>query len=276
VSVTVNGKPAKRAGRIPPGARVVIGNGLVRVTMPGPREQRAGALFEFKLGGRWTPATSADYGDWTYVGGGVGDAPTRAAVLSVKRDEAAVRWTFDAHVVPPDLARGTEIQYPFQKTVWLRAGDRGFYTAVNPLRLLPQAAYPIEHEVGFGGVFGPATIRIGTERIRTDMLGDDSRIEPAQGVAVATLRRDDSGLVRTLVPFPPAPVVVPYFDSVAFGGIFVHHLYSMRYGAYLHVAAMAPTDRAATVCRSAWAHAPAALLRVLAVGRTAPAGCGPA
>jgi hypothetical protein len=274
VTVLVDGRRVTKPGAVGRRARVVMTNGLVRISLPGYPDQRAGVLLETKVGAGWRAATSTRYGDWTYVGAGVVDPPTNVSLVAVARDQALVRFVFANHVVPAALAGGTAVSYPFEKLVWLRANDRGFYAVVRPLTTLPPR-FESEHEIGFGGVFGPASVVAGVGALRTDELATHERLDPAGGVAVASLRRDGTDLVRTLVPLPPAPIIVPAFDAASFGGVYVHRLTSGRYGAYLHVAPAAKSGTPVVVCRAAWRRAPAAVLRELGVARTLVRGCTP-
>jgi hypothetical protein len=139
----------------------VLTNGHVRVSATGTAGERAGLLFEVRVGGGWHNATDEWYGDWTFLDRSVVTPPTRVEVLAARGSMVAVRWTFGRHVTGPT---GTEPShpYPFTKTVWLRQGDSGYFALLEPMVPAPPVERRYtpglsEHEIGFGGFYGPGT-----------------------------------------------------------------------------------------------------------------------
>lgn len=245
------------AGPIDPAATVTLSNGLVDVTLRprADRQQTAGHHLELRHLGRWVDVTSDHYGDWTYVAVTPKTPPTAIDVLSATDHEVNVRWTFGNHTVPAAYtADGVRRSYPFSKTVWLRAGETGYYARVQPHAPLPSSSGHTEHEIGFGGIWGPATVSTPSTSIRTDLMpthwlsGD---------VAWAQLDHDGDRLQRTVVPFPVAEMLVPRFSDFVFGSLYVRRTWSEPYGAYFHVRTGADPRSPSDVASAARASAPA-------------------
>jgi hypothetical protein len=239
-----------------------LSNGCLRLRLTTTADQRAGISADVRGSDGWLPATSEYYGDWTFIDSSVTTAPTEIALLSVTPDEVAVRWTFGNHRTgaSPDRLR----PYPFTKTVWLRRGEYGYYTWIRPVQALPgDSQYAVgmsEHEVGFGGLWGPATIRTGQGQVRSDRLKASREFTDVGRPDAAEFRRDGDPVVRILVPIPPARLLVPRFSESSFGGIFVHHLEPGPYGAYLYAAPRNVSLSRIHVMEMAWREAPAQMV----------------
>jgi hypothetical protein len=259
-AVFVDGKRVRVARVLPKSARVMLTNGVVRVTLPvSNREQRAGHRLQLLRNGRWVDATAPSYGDWTFVGSSVDSKPTRVTVLEATANRVAVKWSYGDHTVSGSYtADHKRRKYPFTKTVWLRSGESGYYTLVKPVRQLAPSVGGLEHEVGFGGVFGPAGLTYPGGSFRASPMLSQSRVVPWM-----QLQRDGDPLARVVVPFPASELVVPAFGSGPFGSVYVHQVRSASYGAYLH-AAVGGDPMA--ICRAAWRHRPGPLRTLASTG----------
>jgi hypothetical protein len=191
--------------------------------------------------------------------------------------------SFDNHWFRPDLqgfdpALGLISQpYPFKRTIWLRRADNGYYSWVDLINTLP---YKAEHETGFGGIWGPATIRTASTEIRTDTLSKTVRYNGDPGLTVMGSKVDAAEFVldgdpvrRLLVPLPEAPFITPVFSGVAYGSVYRYAGPPVSFGVYMYAGALGPGEPAAsTICSDAWTNAPFPLH---AVSPAELAGCGP-
>jgi hypothetical protein len=273
--VYVDGQLVSGAGPVDPAAAIVLQNGNMRLSRVGSPEQRAGILAEVLLGDSWEPATSTYYGDWTYLDSSVVTEPTEVDVLSSGPDVVAVRWVFGDHLTGPSNGPPS-YPYPFEKTVWLRSGESGYFALITPLVPLPQehwfAPGSSEHEVGFGGVYGDGSV---STSIGTVLIGDLSEhyvFNFVPKVDAARFIRDGDPLTRVLVPLPEGPLLVPVSDAVTRGGVFVHHYQPQSYGAYLYAAPTEAAEATRTLCFWAWLTSP---FELRAVSLTELESCGP-
>jgi hypothetical protein len=257
--VYVDGALASETGPLDPSAAVVIENGAVRLSRVGSPAQRAGILAEVLVGESWVPATSPVYGDWTFVDQSVVTEPTEIHVISAGPEVAAVRWVFGAHLTGPPSAP-LSYPYPFVKTVWLLAGDSGFFTQITPLVALPPEQWYApgvsEHEVGFGGVWGPGSVSTWSGTVVTAELPGHYEFNTIPRVDAAHFTREGDPLTRVLIPLSEGPLLVPVFDEVTRGSVFVHHYQPRTYGAYLYAAPSASAVSTRTLCAYAWLTAP--------------------
>jgi hypothetical protein len=129
-----------------------------------------------------------------------------------------------------------------------------------------------ELEIGFGGVFGPASIRTGHVSIRTDTLTRTNVINDPSVVDGVEFDRDGDPLLRALVPLPEAPMISPVFPGWGYGSVYVHRMDYQSYGAYLYAAPRAAAAPARQLCLQAWQQAPFPLPTPAA---DALAQCGP-
>ena len=241
VEVTVNGLPLRRTVRLTAEDTIVISNGFVSVSRTATRfDQRAGLVaYAGPLLATTAELLSLQYGDYTYVAAGVVTEPTRVEVLRADADEAIVRWTFGAHRLDPKGSHGdsasAEGRYPFTKTVWVRRGVSGYWALVEPLTPLPAGTTNTryEHEIGFGGLWGPGTLRLGSLRVRTDTLLRTIRVANPEQTGFGVWLRDGEPVHRLLVPIPLRGFVVPVFAEGNSGGTWVLVYRPRRYGAFM-------------------------------------------
>ena len=266
VMVFVNDRAVAETGPVPPDWSVVITNGLMRIELVDTVDQRAGVLATIALGNEWIPVTSTVYGDWTYLDSSIVSKASIVEVLSLSSDEACVRWTFQHETTGPmpGLSPGQDAQYPypFRKTVWLRRGQTGYFTWIEPLGELPEhARYNLggisEHEVGFGGLFGPATVETAEGVISTEATKPyHHEFNADSGTDAATLIRYGDPIKRILVPLPGGPLLIPAFSEENYGGVIIHNNGSKNYGAYLYSAPHNGALSANDVCKMAWTTTP--------------------
>ncbi|MEO8139051.1 MAG: hypothetical protein ABI742_05355, partial [Gemmatimonadota bacterium] len=271
LAVSVNGIRLTAPGPVAPNGKPVISNGLIRLQIPGLADQQAGMLAEILNGPRWLPFTSTSYGDYVYVASSVQTGPTGIELLEISDTIIAIRYDFGNHQVAFDHLTAP-FDYPFSRTVWLRAGDHGYFTQVT-IHHPPPETRDFEHELGFGGLFGPATIRFGNAAtLRTDTLSSTVRIQPEATIPdAADFWLDTNPLQRVLVPLPGNELISPVFGSNA-GSVYIHQVHSRDYGAYLFVGPRTSVVTARSVCAYAWAHAPFPLPPISAAELAA---CGP-
>jgi len=276
VAVYVNGQRWSQPGLLSPSDRVTITNGRLRLQRSDSPEQQAGMEADARIGDQWLFGTARWYGDWTYVSSSVVTAPTRIELLAVSGDEVAVRWTFGNHWFLPRSAnlspRFQDQAYPFEKTVWLRRGEQGYYTLINPLTQLDPEVTVAEHEVGFGGIYGPAQLRTAKVSLLTDTLSTTFYYNLEEDVDAVELARQGDPLHRVLVPLGPTPLATARWSMSAFGGAYIHSSLSGTYGAYLYVAPSNGSTPANAICRLAWQGAPFPLP---AVSNVELDNCGP-
>lgn len=286
-SVTVEGSALLVGGqrRSTPGSigglhRLEITNGRVRVVWdPSHLTEAGGFEFDVRDGDRWLPANARGVGDWLYIGYSVMTLPD-ITIERIGADLVALKMQFDDHrFAPPGFpapADWVSQAYPFARTVYLREGDNGYYSWVDVQGDLGRL--DVEHENGFGGLWGPATIRTSQVTIRTDTLAHtvvyngnprSATLEGARTEA-AEFVRDGDPVRHVLVPLPGAPMITPVFD-VGFGSVYVYRGPSVDFGAYMY-ADLGSGPSARSVCSQAWGSAPFPLPSVSAADL---AGCGP-
>jgi hypothetical protein len=246
------------AGQMDPAGTVVVSNGTLRMRLA--RGVDSVSLFvERNTGSAWVPMTPQWEGDWTYVGTTPLTRPTAVEVLSIRPGEVQVRWTYGKHAMPSIFGQPA-YAYPFDRTVWLRAGEDGYYVQVRAMAPVPAGVGDREHEVGFGGIWGAATVRMHNVTYRTDTLTSSTRQNIAWGVDAAELDKTGDPLLRVLVPLPGGEMATPYFSSAFYGGTYLHLLgNTLTYGAYLYAAPRATAAQARAICQKAWREAPFAL-----------------
>jgi hypothetical protein len=280
VWILVNGSAHLRTGAINPQDEVVITNGRVCLSMvPNAQVPEARTfVMEVRVKGQWQPGTSLYYGDWTYVGSGVKTPPTEVEVLSWSPREAGIRWTFGNHVAGADVG-AIDSPYPFTKTVWLRRNEYGYFAWIEPLVQLPRESWccnqaASEHEIGFGGIWGPGTVETAEGLVHTEDLERTYEVNLSGEVDAAEFIYDEdpNPVKRILVPLPGGPLIVAVFDWSAFGSVWIHHRVPRSYGAYLYAAPFNKTKSARAICKYAWRRAPFSLPHVSAAEL---ATCGP-
>ncbi len=262
VALLVNGSRWLGVGQLSPDDSILITNGRLRLQLTRRFAQQAGIVADVRIAAGWFEATSRPWGDWTYVGTSVFTMPTQVEVLVNTDDELAVKWTYGNHWFLPGTAgfpqNFPDLPYPFEKTVWLRRGAQGYYVLVRPLAQLPPELGSIEHEVGFGGLWGPADIRTSGVAIATDTLSMTVRYDPGT-IDASDFRRHNDPVRRVLVSLSGVAMLVPWFWSEEFGGVIVHGLPSAPYSAYLYAASAGDMTSARAVCEQAGREAPFAI-----------------
>jgi hypothetical protein len=168
--------------------------------------------------------------------------------------------------------------YPFVRTLWLRKGDNGYYSWVDLFDDLHRLT--VEHETGFGGIWGPATIRTGGLTLRTDTLrttvvyNGNPRLAPTgSAVDAAEFVRDGDPVRRVLVPLPEAPFITPVFPGWGYGSVYRYAGLAQSFGVYMYATGVGVGPSVPTICHDAWTNAPFPLH---AVSDADFASCGPA
>lgn len=276
VKLTVDGRPRSDTGLIVRPRRIVIDNGVFRLTWHDQLCEPAAFEADVLAEGGWVDASAHCVGDWLYPGGPVQTKPTEVEVLRADSGMVAVRLRFGDHWIRPRLegypSWYVDQRYPFSRTVWLRAGERGYFTQII-IEKKPVFPYPdIEHEVGFGGLWGPGEVRTARESYRTDTLARSTFTNLRRQLDAAEFRRDGDRVLRVLVPLGAAPMITPVFKT-SFGGVYVYSLGpTTKYGAYLYAAPTAGALNARAVCQFAWRNAP---FELPPMPRDSLARCGP-
>jgi len=259
VAIYVNGARSHVVGVLNSGDSVVITNGRLRLQLSQSSSQHAAIIADARVGEMWCDMTARLWGDWTYVASSVFTPPTRVEILTNTNDEIGVKWTFGDHWFLPKTAGFpddySDTPYPFEKTVWLRRAEQGYYALVRPLAELPPEATGVEHEIGFGGLWGGGTIRASGVALLVDTLSSTIRYDPQTIDASDFLLRGDP-LRRVLVSLDGVAMLVPWFWSQEYGGVVVHSLPSAPYGAYLYATSISDTTTARSVCEKAAREAP--------------------
>jgi hypothetical protein len=197
-------------------------------------------------------------GDWLYVTSTVVSEPTTITLSEVTPRRIAVAMRYGQHRFDPVLGRFPATYqnepFPFTRTLWLRPREYGYFTWVQLERTMVWRG--TELEVGFGGIFGPATVRSGSSTFRTDAMTEHTRFALDYGPDAAELDLDGDPLVRVLVPVPEAPMISPVFPGWGFGSVFVHRQDYRSYGAYLYAAPRSVAEPGRRLCEHVWATLP--------------------
>ncbi len=209
-----------------------------------------------------------------YVTSSVVTEPTSITLVDSTAGQVAVAMRFGNHRFDPVLggypANYQNEPFPFTRTVWMRPREYGYFSWTEIERTMVWTG--TEFEVGFGGMFGPASIRTGQVSFVTDTLTQLNRFNVAPVPDAAEFDLSGDPLMRVLVPLPEAPMISPVFPGWGYGSVYVHrHDYS-SYGAYLYAAPRGVAVSARQVCLDAWARAPFPLRALTPVEM---ATCGP-
>jgi len=248
-------------------------NGRVRLRWHPGLSERGGFEMDVRTGATWNGATVRGAGDWLYVTSTVLTEPTSITVVDAGPAQVAIAMRFGNHRFDPVLAKYPSYYqnepFPFTRTLWLRPREYGYFswTEIERTMVWPNT----ELEIGFGGMFGPATIRTGAITFQTDTLHHHNRFNVASVPDAAELDLRGDPLMRVLVPLPEAPMISPLFPGWGYGSVYVHRSVYESYGAYLYAAPRALAVSPRQTCANAWTQAPFTL-RAL----TAPelAACG--
>lgn len=274
VVVLANGQRVATTGSLLGANEIVIRNGRVRLTWGSSVTLRAGFDMAVWMGDAWVPATVTGAADWLYIASNVITEPTAIDLLMVSDSVVALRMRMGAHwFLPQDV--GYPLSYvsephPFSRTIWLKRGDWGYYSWVNLEESLNYSG--IEHEIGFGGLWGPGEIRSADASFRTESLQNTFRFNLDWSLDAAEFLRDGDPLRRVLVPLPGAPLISPVFPGWGYGSVYVHRNNDSSYGAFMFAAPTSVALAAREICRRAWREAPFALP---AVSDAELGGCGP-
>jgi hypothetical protein len=233
-------------------------NGRIRLRWGPWIAERGGIEMDTRVGATWQPATVRGAGDWLYVTSTVVSEPTTITLNEVTPRRIGVAMRYGHHRFDPVLGRFPATYqnepFPFTRTVWLRPREYGYFTWVQLERTMVWRG--TELEVGFGGIFGPATVRSGSSTFRTDAMTAHTRFALDYGPDAAELDLDGDPLVRVLVPVPEAPMISPVFPGWGFGSVFVHRQDYRSYGAYLYAAPRSVAEPGRRLCEHAWATLP--------------------
>jgi len=283
VAVLVSGQRAPTVGVISGLAPFTITNGRVRMSWSTAMWEIASVEMDVRLGTTWHPASARGNGDWVYVASTIRTMPTRVEIVESTVDRVAVQMRFDDHWFLPSLALFpdslglTDQPYPFVRTIWLRKADNGYYSWVDLLDDLQLKI--VEHETGFGGIWGPATIRTNRVEIRTDTLsrtitynGNPVLLDTSVSVDAAEFVLDGDPVRRVLVPLPEAPFITPVFPGWGYGSVYRYAGPSRSFGVYMYASVVGAGPLAAEICEAAWTNAPFPLHPVSAAEFAA---CGP-
>lgn len=236
--------------------------------------ERGGLEVDSRMGLEWLPATARGYGDWLYVTSTVVTEPTQVDVITLTDSLVGVRMHYGDHRFRPQVHGfpGTyrEQAYPFSRTFWLARDEDGYFSWIQLDSSMTWQG--IEHEIGFGGVWGPGRIRSADDDFATEAQSGHRWTNREWKVDAAEYLRSGDPLVRVLVPLPGAQMITPVFPGLGSGSIYVYNTLSRSYGAYLYAAPATRAQAARTVCRHAWEGAPFALPHPTEAELTA---CGP-
>jgi hypothetical protein len=250
-----------------------LNNGRVRLRWHPRMSERGGFEMDVRTGASWNGATVRGAGDWLYVTSTVLTEPTSITVVESSPTQLAVAMRFGNHRFDPVLAKYPSYYqnepFPFTRTLWLRPREYGYFswTEIERTMVWPNT----ELEIGFGGMFGPATIRTGAITFQTDTLHHHNRFNVAAVPDAAELDLRGDPLMRVLVPLPEAPMISPLFPGWGYGSVYVHRSVYESYGAYLYAAPRALAVSPRQICVNAWTQAPFAL-RALTANELAACG----
>lgn len=258
LTVTSGGAAVSEGQLLDRSLPIVMANEFLRITLPDPGRDAhfSSATVELRRSGGWQTATATRWGDWLYYGNSITMPATEVEVVSLTEELAVVRWSFWAHVIP---ARGSlpPVRYPFERTIYLRAGESGYFSHVRPLSF-PLEHFATEHEIGWGGIWGPAKISTFRERIRTETLTSTVRFNLNKDPDAVVFDAEADDLRRMIVPVPGAEFIIPHFGGGHWGSVYVHEVgKSITYGAYLYVAPRSEALPVREVCELAWDFGPA-------------------
>ncbi len=276
VALILDGKRSRVTGPVSVTSRFTVTNSRMRLRWRPGLLEGASVEAETRVGEKWVPATSPGNGDWLYVSSSVQSLPTSIEFVTLDGDQIAFRMRFGGHRFQPQLfgfpAEYQEQEYPFSRTARLRKGEWGYFSWVE-LEGTPMPYPNVEHEIGFGGLFGPALIRTSRESFRTESLPHNKRFNLEGGIDAVEFLRTGDQVARVLVPLGRLALITPVFPGWGFGSVYVNsHAYE-SYGAYLYAAPLGEGVSARAVCRHAWTTAP---VKVEPVSEAELAGCGPA
>jgi hypothetical protein len=281
VAITAAGQRVVSIGALPDTVPFTITNGRIRVSWSTAMWEIASVEMDVRLGNTWQPANARHWGDWVYIASSVRTLPTAMRVIENTMDRVGLEMRFDDHWFLPQAVGLPDTlvdqPYPFVRTLWLRKGDNGYYSWVDLFSDLQLNI--VEHETGFGGLWGPATIRTNTVSLRTDTLSQTTTYNGNPGLPVtgslvdaAEFLLDQDPVRRVIVPLPEAPFITPVFPGWGYGSIYRYASPSRSFGVYMYATGMGAGPDVPTICQGAWSNAPFPLHSVSA---SEFASCGP-
>ncbi len=263
VVLVADGNVVTQPGSILGARDIEVRNSRLRLRWHPGVWERGGLEVDSRSGLAWLPATTRGHGDWLYVASTVVTEPTQVDVITLSDSLVGVRMRFGDHRFRPQVHgfpdTYREQAYPFSRTFWLARGEDGYFSWVQLDSSMTWQG--IEHEIGFGGVFGPGRIRTADDDFAIEAQSGHRWTNPGWKVDAAEFRLTGDPLVRVLVPLPGMQMITPVFPGFGSGSVYVHNPFSQSYGAYLYAAPATRAQAARTVCGHAWERAPFALPR---------------
>jgi hypothetical protein len=256
------------------GARTIeLNNGRIRLRWREKLTEAGGFEMDTRMDRTWFAANVRGAGDWLYVTSSVVTEPTSISIVQNSQGQVGVAMRFGNHWFDPVLAgypsSYQEEPFPFTRTIWLNSREYGYYSWTAIERTMTWTG--LEFEVGFGGMFGPATIQTGNVLILTDTLTRLARFNVVSVPDAATFDLYGDPLLRVLVPLPEAPMISPVFPGWGYGSVYVHRHDYQSYGAYVYAAPRGAAASGHDICQAAWGNAPFPL-RTLTAAELG--GCG--
>ncbi len=274
VVVLADGQRVTSPGSLLGATEIEVRNGRVRLKWDPSLGLRAGFGMSVWVNGAWIQATVNGAADWLYIANNVITEPTSIDLLTVSDSVVALRMRMGNHWFLPQSV-GYPLSYvdephPFSRTIWLRRGEWGYYSWIDLEEPLNYTG--IEHEIGFGGLWGPGRVRTAEVDFRTESMQAHNRYNLDWGPDAVEFVRDGDPLRRVIVPLPGAPMITPVFPGWGYGSVYVHRNDDKSYGAYLFAAPESYVLATREICQRAWREAPFPLP---SISDAELAACGP-
>lgn len=259
VALLVDGRRTSSTSVVSSARSLELTNGRIRLRWHSDISERGGFQMDTRTGRIWQPANMRGAGDWLYVTSTVVTEPTSISIVQDTPNQIGLAMRFGGHRFDPVLGLFPSWYenepFPFTRTVWLSPREYGYFTWTQLERTMVWEG--TELEVGFGGVFGPATIRTGHMEFTTQSLTRHMGInEPLTVPDAAELDLDGDPLMRVLVPLPEAPMISPVFPGWGYGSVYIHRRDYQSYGAYIYAAPRSVPTSGRQLCAKAWSTAP--------------------
>ena len=273
-ALLVNGVRTTQVGDVTGAQTLQLSNGRVRLHWGPESVERGAFLMETRVGTGWVPANVRGAGDWLYVTSTVTTNPTSITIQAATPTQISVAMRYGNHWFQPAVA-GFPSNYqaqpfPFTRTMWLNTREYGYYSWTQLDTTMQWAG--TELEVGFGGLFGPASVTTGSIQFRTDTLSANLNFDTTLAPDAVQFDLDGDPLMRVIVPLPEAPLISPFFPGWGYGSVYIHRLDYKSYGGYMYAAPRGVAVSPRALCLQAWSEAPFPLHQ-LTPAQTA--ACGP-